>query len=325
MVYNDAASSRCSSAPRARRPANEIVDEAVAWLSRHDVEPFFVWIHLYDTHRPYRLPAEYANRYADPYLDAIAFEDSQISRVISYLEQRRLLDDTLVVIAGDHGESLGDHGEQSHGIFIYQEALHVPLVLRGPGIPPVRVSGVRRLVDVMPTVLDHFGATVPGLDGVSLSGDFRGSGPQQLDVYAESLYPQRFGWASLRSLRTDRFKVIEAPRPELYDLAMDPGEQRNIFEENRAIGAAMLERLRAFSGPGNPTLDPAPLIDRHVAARISSLGYIGGTTEPAAMPAGSQPDPKDKIETFNWMTSLQAQNASRFRAIRQGCGSAGRP
>ena len=111
-----------------------MVDEALSWLERHDAEPFFAWIHLFDTHRPYNLPAEHKERHFDPYLAAIQYEDSQIARLLGYLEARGLLKSTLIVVAGDHGESLGDHGEESHGIFLYQEALRVPFIVRGPGV-----------------------------------------------------------------------------------------------------------------------------------------------------------------------------------------------
>jgi arylsulfatase A-like enzyme len=319
--YSGAASADCSGKARARRPADTVVDDALGWLERQDGKPFFAWIHLYDTHRPYRLPPAFEGLYGDPYLEAIAFEDSQIQRVIRYLEDRALLDDTLVVVAGDHGESLGDHGETSHGIFIYQEALHVPLILRGPGILPGRVHAITRLVDVTPTVLDLFGQALPNLDGVSLRGQLDSPyADPGLEVYAESLYPRRFGWASLRSLRADRYKVIEAPRPELYDLDTDPTEQRNIFDEKSGTARAMLSRLQAFERAGERR-ESAAVVDPAVAQRVSSLGYVG-TGEVAAPAAGDEPDPKDLIDVFNRMTN-QVQTAARLRAANPGCGPAG--
>jgi choline-sulfatase len=319
VVYNDAAVTGCANVPRARRPANEVVDEALSWLGQQST-PFFAWVHLYDTHRPYKLPSDYEGRYDNPYLEAIAFEDSQIARLIDHLDARRLLDNTLVVVTGDHGESLGDHGEDSHGIFIYQEALHVPLIVRGPGLLPRRVSAVTRLVDVMPTVLEMFGAPVPELDGVSLTSFFsRADVDPNYEVYAESLYSQRFGWSGLRSLRADRYKVIEAPRPELYDLATDPAEERNLFEQKHHVGAAMLERLRMIGGPSGQTLGPRAGIDRAAAERVASLGYIGASADAVPAPASSDADPKDHIATFNQMMAMQAQNAVLFQHRRQGC------
>jgi arylsulfatase A-like enzyme len=298
----------CAGAPRLRRPADEVVDDAMAWFSLSSSAPFFAWVHLFDTHRPYDLPAEYARLYADPYLAAVAFEDSQISRLIDYLERTDRLEDTLIVVAGDHGESLGDHGEDAHGIFVYQETLHVPLILRGPGIPGSRrVSSVTRLVDVMPTVLAAFGVAPPAGDGFSLADLLAGHTEQSdVEVYAESMYPQRFGWSGLRSLRADRYKVIAAPRPELYDLATDPRERRNLFDERPAVGRAMLGRLRAFdSGSGRTSaesaLGRATAVAPAVVERLSALGYVAGPPAAPAATAAGAPDPKDHIAEFNGM------------------------
>jgi arylsulfatase A-like enzyme len=320
VVYSDAAGAGCGGrAPRARRAANDVVDETIAWLGEQRGS-FFAWVHLYDTHRPYRLPDEYTGRYDNPYLDAIAFEDAQIGRLLDHLDSRRILDDTLVVIAGDHGESLGDHGEDSHGIFIYQEALHVPLIMRGPRLLPRRVSAVTRLVDVMPTVLDLFGERLPELDGVTLTSVFaRPDADLELEVYAESLYSQRFGWSGLRSLRADRYKVIEAPRPELYDLFTDASEQRNIFDQKPHIAVAMLERLLKVGGPAGQTVGRHPGIDPAAAERVASLGYIGGSIDARPAAVSSAGDPKDHITTFNQMTTLQAQTAALLSRDAGAC------
>ena len=319
VVYNDAVNEGCSGAPRARRPANEVVDEALAWLSEQTT-PFFAWVHLYDSHRPYQLPPEYHGRYDDPYIEAIAFEDTQIARLIAHLEARGILDRTLVVVTGDHGESLGDHGEDSHGVFVYQEALHVPLILRGPRLLPRRVGAVTRLVDLMPTVLELFGAPLPEVDGESLTPFFSRAGVDpRLEVYAESLYSQRFGWSGLRSLRADRYKVIEAPRPELYDLHNDPWEERNIFEEKPKVATAMLERLEAIAGPAGQAALHRPAIDPAAAERVASLGYVGGGSVPGPSSTPSNLDPKDHIAAFNQMMTVQAQNAVVFQNRRPGC------
>lgn len=312
--YSVGEPARCSGATPARRRAAQVVDEALSWLERYDAEPFFAWMHLFDTHRPYDLPADYKDRYFDPYLAAIAYEDSQIARVIGYLETQGLLTSTLIVVAGDHGESLGDHGEQSHGIFLYQETLRVPFMVRGPGVSPRRVTTVARLVDVMPTVLDLFGVSTSRLDGVSLArvGTRSGSGPH-LEVYAESMYPRRFGWAPLRSLRADRYKVIDAPRAELYDLISDPGEERDVLAEHPTVAAAMLHRLRSFESGQEPPATPGAEVDKAVLDRIASLGYVGSIA--AAPSTGQQADPKDRIAVFNKITSLQWENTERSRAL----------
>jgi len=307
-TYSTGPAQSCRDAPRVRRPADAVIDDALEWLARDLRRPFFAWAHLYDAHRPYRLPGEYARAYADPYVAAIAFEDSQIERLVDYLRQARVLDDTLVVIVGDHGESLGDHGEDSHGIFIYQETLHVPLILRGRGIPKGRISPPVRLADVMPTVLDAFGWSVAGLDGVSVLPLMRGDREDApREVYAESRYPERFGWASLRSLRADRYKVIDAPRPELFDLESDPLEARNIFEAQRARGAAMLKRLQILGGDQAPAASRA--VDPALAARLAALGYVSKTADATLPPPTSPVDPKDMIAAFNQVTKASADAA----------------
>jgi arylsulfatase A-like enzyme len=320
-VYNAAAPPACAGPARARRTADEVVDEALTWLDQRDGQAFMAWLHFYDTHRPYRIPDEYLRLYADPYLAGIAFEDVQIARVIDYLERRGLLDDTLIVLAGDHGESLGDHGEETHGIFVYQEALHVPLIVRAPRVSPRYVAAPVRLADVTPTILDLLG--VPALasaDGVSLVPLIEGSGADpRLEVYAESMYPRRFGWSGLRSLRAGRYKVIDAPRPELFDLDTDPYEQRNIFGDQPSIGAAMIGKLAAYDVERAAPAAAAP-VDPALAARLASLGYVSGGPDPPAVPAAEGIDPKDTIELFNRMTRMQAERAVLdWRA--PGCGS----
>lgn len=297
----------CPGSAGTRRPADEVVDESLEWLAGQGASPFFLWMHLYDTHAPIRVPFELTLAHGDPYLAAIAYEDSQIARVVDYLEERGLLDESLVVVAGDHGESLGDHGEESHGLFVYDAALRVPLIVRGPGIAPARVGAAVRLIDVMPTVLDLFGVRSPSIQGVSLTNLMSGAEEAPREVYAESRYPQRFGWANLRTLRAGRWKVIEAPRPELYDVAADLREQRNVFEANRHIAAALLNRLRTEYAP-HETASPTRVVDRAVADRLASLGYVAGAASQAH--DGAPADPKDMIEAFNHITRTQGDAAA---------------
>ena len=307
--YSSGAASPCSGGPPLRRRAGEVVDDATEWLATDDEKPFFAWVHLFDTHRPYDLPEKYNGGGVDPYLDAIAYEDAQIARLIEYLEKRGSLKDTAIVVAGDHGESLGDHGEDTHGIFLYQEALRVPLIVRVPGLTGRRVKEVARLVDVMPTILDVFGVPDAGVEGSSL---LQVSGPDNLqrEAYGESLYPLRFGWAPLRSLQADRYKVIEAPRLELYDLLNDPGETRNVVAEHPAVADMMLRRLRTFD---SKTSSPPP-VDGEVSDRIAALGYVGGRMREAEKSNG-QIDPKDRISTFNRITAAQSQRTEQRRSL----------
>ena len=309
--YSEGAPGRCPGAP-ARRRAGDVTDDALEWLAANDKAPFFAWIHLFDTHRPYDLPDDYRDRHLDPYLDAIAYEDAQIARVIAHLDARGLTRNTVIVIAGDHGESMGSHGEESHGLFVYQEALRVPLIVRGPGLSPRRVRSVARLVDVTPTVLDLFGVAATGLDGVSLAraGLGRG-GDAPLEVYAESMYAERFGWSGLRSLRADQYKLIDAPRPELYDLDRDPAEARNVAAEHPAVVDAMRRRLRSFDPERKR---PVRAADKSVVERIASLGYVGDMRAEPGNSEQQSPDPKDRVDQFNRMTALQWSKATHRRA-----------
>ena len=309
-----AASQNCVGIP-ARRRAAEVIDDAVAWIGSQDGSPFFAWIHLFDTHRPYDLTDDFKNRHHDPYLSAVLYEDAQLGRVLSYLEERNLLDETLIVVAGDHGEALGDHGDESHGIFLYEEALRVPLVIRGPGVRTRRLMPVVRLIDVMPTVLDLFGIRVTRMDGASLKNIDREPPSAAREVYAETMYPLRFGWSPLRSLRSDRFKFIEGPRPELFDLSTDPMEQRNVVADHPQVAEAMRRRLRAIdSSEAAPA--PAPRdVDRAVLERIGSLGYVSGAPTEPRPTSGALPDPKDRIDTFNKLTALQRQNTEMRRSF----------
>ena len=195
-------------------------------------------------------PAEFASPNGQSaYLGAIGFIDFQLSRVINFLDERGLLDNTVVVVVGDHGESLGEHGEASHGLFIYESVMRVPMIIRAPfaNMQGRRVGDTVRIVDVMPTVLDLLGQTsAPATDGKTLvplmSGAVRELG---LEAYSESRYGfDRFGWSPLAALRHGRFKLILAPRPELYDLASDPQEITNLYRSESELATKLTRRLQ---------------------------------------------------------------------------------
>jgi hypothetical protein len=276
--------------------------DAVHWLDTIGGSRFFLWTHLYDPHRPYDPPEPYASIYGhNPYVGEIAFADSQIGRLLEALEQRALLDRTIVIVAGDHGESLGERGERDHGVFIYENVLRVPLIVRAPALAPFRVGEVVRLTDVMPTVLDLLDVPAPPVDGVSLVDVMRGRRRDlNLEAYSESLYPARLGWSPLRALRDGRFKLIDAPRPELYDLERDPFEEQNIYDERRALAKAMTARAAVVAkGRESP---PAPegrtRVTPELQARLAALGYLGSAVTREAQGRASLPDPKDCIGTY---------------------------
>ena len=276
---------------RGQRRADDVITDAIRWLDGIGEVPFFLWAHLYDAHRPYDPPEPFRSMYYDPYVGEIAFADSQIGRLLDALDQRRLLDRTIVVVAGDHGESLGDHGERDHGIFVYESVLHVPLIVRAPNVSPRRVDDLVRLVDVMPTVLDLFELPQPRTDGASLVDLMRGrTSHLDLEAYSETLYPQRFGRSPLRALRAGRFKLIDAPRPELYDLERDPFEQRSIYQERRDLASMLERRLVAIERGASveSALRDAPAPSADVRQRLASLGYIGSPPPRANPPRSSR-------------------------------------
>jgi arylsulfatase A-like enzyme/tetratricopeptide (TPR) repeat protein len=295
-----------------QRPANQVVDAALAWLEGHKQGPFFGWIHLYDPHTPYEPPEPFLSEYgprglAGQYDGEIAFTDQQVGRLVSWLEASGLDKKTVVVVVGDHGEGLGSHGEGTHGYFVYDYAMHVPFVVSTPfkELHGVRVEAQVSAVDVYPTVL-----ALTGIDATN-----RVHGRSLLPVmlrpptegtayaYAESMTPNlQFGWSPLHSLRSPRYKLIKAPRPELYDLSVDPEETTNVLARHPEVARDLMDKLDRLvdeTGRGAPTAEAANL-DKETLERLSALGYIG--TPVAAKTSGtSQPlaDPKDKLAIFS--------------------------
>jgi choline-sulfatase len=297
-----------------QRPANDVVDKALPWLEKVKGQRFFGWLHFYDPHQPYDAPEPFKSRYANhPYNAEIAFMDSQIARVIDFLERNGLLDRTVIAVIGDHGESLNQHGEGSHGFFIYEATTRVPFVIRAPfaRVAGRRVADPVRSVDLVPTVLDLMGIAPPkGIAGVSLAPLMTGDRKTlDLEGYAEALYPlHHFGWSDLRAWRAGRYKVIDAPRPELYDLDRDPQEEKNLYADRRTLADGMISRLREHEKdtPGNEGASkPAVEVDPEARARLAALGYVGSFVATASGPRTERADPKDKIDLFNLMTDAR--------------------
>jgi len=276
------------------RSVDRTTDAALRWLDNAGSAPFFLWVHYFDAHAPYEPPAEFVARAGSPYGGEIAFVDSQMARLLARLESAAGRGRTLVLVTADHGESLGEHGEDTHGIFLYDATLRVPFLLAGPDVPAGRVAtAVARGIDVAPTLLDYAGLAMPVMEGRSLRPAASGGRLEDAPTYSESLHPQlQYGWAPLHSLRTERYKMIEAPRPELYDLQADAAETA----DRAAADPSRLEGLRRELQKMMATNTPvaARAIDAETAARLDALGYIGtggGTTAP--VPTGR--DPKDGI------------------------------
>ena len=289
------------------RRADEVTDAALAWLRRERRAPFFAWVHYYDPHATYRPPAPYEARFKDaPYDGEIAFMDAQLGRLLAELDQRKLRERTLVVVLADHGESLGEHGEATHGVFIYEAVMHIPLIVAGPAavVPkPAVVDGLVSTADVTPTLLDLLGvAAKPDFDGLSLA---RARPERRRVVYLESLLPYLdYGWAPLFALRRAQDKYILAPRPEYYDLAVDPAEKADLHASARGEKRQAVERLATIMRAAlekQPSLSsPSSAQDAEVAERLRALGYVGGAGpeaagRPADAAAARLADPKDMI------------------------------
>ena len=295
--------------------------EAIGWLEAHRGSRTFVWLHLYDPHDPYEPPPPYAARYADqPYDGEVAWSDELVGRLDAALVRLGLRKETLLVVTSDHGEGLGDHGEAVHGFFVYESTLAVPLLVRGPGIPAgTRVATTVRSVDLLPTMLDLLGTPVPegrSVSGRSLATAFRGGkAPADAATYAESLTPLlHFGWSDLRALREGRFKYVQAPRPELFDLRDDPKEARNLVRESpgkaEALRAELGRRLDAErAGARAPA--SAGAIPPELLEQLGALGYVGAGSGATTATPGA--DPKDKLEDYKVVNAAMREGLTRLR------------
>src|SRR6266568_2501494 len=298
------------------RPGNIVADVTLDWLSKNYQKKFFLWMHLYDPHYPYRPPPPYSEQYKDrPDDGEIACADAQVGRLIEFLKNKGLYQNTLIILSGDHGESLGEHGEKTHGFFIYNATLHVPLIIHLPGDMHARtVQNLVNLADIMPTVLAALNIQLPAhVQGQSLLPIIS---PKKEDnarsLYAETFLPRlHFNWSELRGVETENYHFIDAPQPELYDLTKDPGETQNLFPQKKAVGEEMRAKLaaliREYSAgqemAQNTVLDPA------LMERLKSLGYAGfsGGGNPT-ISNRDLPDPKDRIQAYELISEAIADS-----------------
>lgn len=306
-----------------QRPGPETIAAALAWLDGRDPSeqrPVFLWLHLFDPHDPYTPPEPFRSRYPGrPYEAEVAYTDALVGGFVGELEERGMLERSLVVLTADHGEGLGDHGETFHGYFVYDSTIHVPLILRLPG----RAFAGRRLgdavshVDIAPTILELAGRELPtSLQGRSLLGlldaEGRGDGAAETAVYAESFYPLlHYGWAPLRSLRTASHKYIEAPDPELFELASDPGERTNRFADQSRVGRQLARDLRAMAErlEEGASATTAPDIDEETLSQLRALGYLagpGGLDARAYDPDMARADPKQSFPLHHLLMRAQS-------------------
>jgi choline-sulfatase len=292
---------------RIERRGMDVVQRTEAWLTAHPSGSHFVWTHLYDPHDPYEPPPPYSEIYKDRLYDGeIAYADSALGHFLAYLKKQNRFDSALIIVVGDHGEGLGEHHEDTHGIFLYDSTTHVPLIVKLPNSRSAEREVVEqvRTTDIMPTILDLLSIPIPTeLDGASLKPIILGGEGAARTVIGETDYPLRFGWAPLRSVRTEEFKFIEAPRPELYDLHSDPEEVHNKY----APWDATVQKLRktlAESSAKSPALqkNSPSAVSPGTIDELHALGYLGAADARSStdVPEPSLlPDPKDKIEEQN--------------------------
>jgi len=312
---------------RIERRGMDVEQRTESWLSAHRPGPYFVWMHLYDPHDPYEPPPPYSEIYKDRLYDGeIAYADAALERFVAYLKKQSWYDGALIVVVGDHGEGLGEHHEDTHGIFLYDSTTHVPLLVKLPQEQEAGkvVAEQVRTTDILPTILDLLGVPAPrSLDGASLQPFILGAGESARTVFGETDYPLRFGWAPLRSVRKDGFKFIEAPRPELYDLRSDAGELRNQYVPWDAT-VQKLRKTLAEVGAKAPPAGGKPssaAVSSITIDELHALGYLTAADAHSStdVPEPSLlPDPKDKIEEQNLlhiaMMASEDGDAAKARA-----------
>lgn len=300
---------------RNERPAREVIDAAISWSSRARTRPSFVWIHVFEPHFPYEPAAPFARRFAEsPYDGEVATADAELGRFFDRFPPGA---ERIVIVTSDHGEGLGDHGEDEHHLFAYDSTLRVPLVVAGGGLVPRRVRGQFRGIDLMPSVLGLAGVAPPVTSGVSRAVVLRsGVGIADNEAYAESLYGSlHFGYAPIRVLRAEGFKFIDTPRPELYRISSDPGERENLHAAREALAAAMRARLRAMHGEDGKRAPAVMPASPEELERLASLGYVGGGAPAATSASSSAPDPKDRVAAYHrYSRAVNAAIAARRAA-----------
>jgi arylsulfatase A-like enzyme/Tfp pilus assembly protein PilF len=309
-----------------QRRGDEVVEKAIEWLAADKKQPFFAWVHLYDPHTPYDPPEPYRSQFPGTpvggYDGEIAWSDALVGRLLAALREDGRLESTLVVVVGDHGESLGEHHEQTHGFFVYDATVQIPMIMAGPGVPVRAVAEQVRIVDVMPTALDLLGVPAPKpVQGKSLLPLARGESLGLLAV-SESWYPRyHYGWSELKAIRDGRYKLIDAPRRELFDLTRDPGELIDGAAADPARSetlanalARTLAELTSASAPTGPRS-----IDPEAEERLQALGYLGGGGSRRNLEERPRGDPKDKIGLYNLLkrAGLSAVEGRVDEAIAQ--------
>ena len=299
------------------RRAEVTQTEVDAWLARSKDKKFFLWVHYYDPHDPYDPPEPYRTEYkANPYDGEIAYVDHVLGKLLSDLEQSKLMDKTLIVLTGDHGESLGEHGERTHSLFIYDATLHVPLLIRLPGIKSKQIQDVVGHIDIAPTILDWLG--IPShseMQGKSLIPVMQGKEKGNRSVYSESLFAElHYGWSPLKSLTTQDYRFIDAPTPELYEHKTDAADTKNIFRNRESIGNSLRQQLQEIEKSAGTKEVAMKSPDPETAEKLRALGYTSSTAVSTA--ESRKTDPKDKIAVLEKITQAHsAMDARHYQSV----------
>lgn len=293
------------------RRAEEVANRALGWISVHQKSPFFVWVHFYDAHDPYDPPEPFKTKYASaPYDGEIAYTDSIVGSLIEVLRRHGLYQNTLIAIAADHGEAFGEHGEERHGMFLYDETIHVPLLMKMPvgKYAGTRVEARVGLADVAPTVLAVAGLAVPKqMQGKSLLSLMNEGGATATEskvadrsIYSETTYPHRaFGWGELRSWRSGKYLYVRAPKRELYDQASDPNALSNVAEASKAVADTLDTQLSEFKEKTSSAETEQVKLDPAQAENLRALGYLASDSNSPRDKNKAEVDPKDKIAVAN--------------------------
>ena len=306
---------------RVERGGAEVVDDALGWLSQvsgpGQQQPFFLWLHLFDAHSPYTPPEPQRSEFkAHPYDGEIAYLDSQLRRLTDALAQSGQLQKTLVVVMADHGESLGEHGEETHGLLIYDSTTHIPLIVRLPGAEHkgTRIAQPVGTVDVMPTILEYAGIAIPAsVQGQSLKPAIEGQKLPDRLIYSESFYARyHYGWHELQTVTDGQHRYIETSRPELYDRHADPEEKTNLLPgQDGSLWRQNLGQLVANGTPKEGTHAQAADLDEEQMERLRALGYVGAVGIDSGAGGGELPDIKDKLPVLKKLRQAQAALAKR--------------
>ena len=307
------------------RSGEQVAAAAVRWLDAQGQGPLFAWVHLFDPHVPYRPPEPERSQHASPYDGEIAYADRVVGQLVDRWATRRGLDRTVVVVASDHGEALGEHGESTHGVLVHEATLRVPLVIRAPGLGAA--GAIREpvsLVDVLPTVLALVGLPAPpGVQGRDLGPLLRGgsiAGSRHAG-YAESLYAElHHGCAPLHALRQGTWKLVRGIGPELYDVAADPREEHDMAGTEAARVSGLARSLDGLLAELGGQEAERVVLDEHARRALEALGYVWSTPAPGAA-SGPPRDPREALRSMRHMAEadrlvLQGDVAGAVAAYR---------